>query len=167
MTNRTSNNLCSAFVGEAKAYFRLEAFAQRAEEDELPEIAKLFRAVAQAERIHASRNLELLGDVVIRDTEDNLETSFAREEMAAEVYYPQFIREAEQEDHRRAAISFAQARDVEEMHAALYKRALQHLLSDIAPAYWVCNICGYISEGEVPERCPICGASPARFNEVL
>lgn len=166
MGEKTTHNLYEAFVGESKAYFRLLAYAQKAEQEELPEVAALFRAVAEAERIHATRNLELLGDVVVRDTETNLQASFEREELASLVYYPQFIREAEEEGDRRAAISFSHARDVEETHAALYKRALQHLLAGSEPVYHVCEVCGYLTDGEVPDRCPVCNAPRERFKMV-
>ncbi len=164
--NLTVHNLYEAFVGEAKAYFRLLAYADEAQAEELPQITALFRAVAEAERIHATRNLQLLGEVVVQDAETNLQASFEREEKAADVFYPQFVREAEEEGDRRAAISFSQARDVEEEHASLYKRALQHLIAETAPVYHVCQICGYIAEGEPPERCPVCNATREQFRQV-
>jgi len=166
MGEKTRRNLYEAFVGEAKAHFRLLAYAEKAEEEKLPQIAALFRAVAEAERVHAVRNLKLLGEVVVEDTETNLQTSFQREEKASGVFYPQFIREAEAEGDRRVAISFSQARDVEEGHAALYKHALRHLMADTTPVYYVCEVCGYVAEGEAPERCPICNAPRRQFKQV-
>jgi rubrerythrin len=166
MGEKTHRNLYQAFVGEAKAHFRLLAYAEKAEQEELPQIAALFRAVAEAERIHTTRNLELLGEVVVKDTETNLQASFQREEKASGVFYPQFIREAEEEGDRRATVSFSQARDVEEGHAALYKRALQHLLAETVQVYHVCQVCGYIAEGKAPERCPICNAPREQFRPV-
>lgn len=166
MENKTDHNLYRAFVGEAKAHFRLLAYAEKANEEGLPQIAALFRAVAEAERVHATRNLELLGDVVVKDTESNLQASFEREELAGEVYYPQFIREAAEEGRRDIVVSFSYARDVEEQHATLYGRALDHLIADTAPDYYVCQKCGYIAEGEPPESCPICGVSREYFRPV-
>jgi len=166
MGEKTRRNLYEAFVGEAKAYFRLQAYAEKAEEEELPQIAALFRAVAEAERVHTGRNLKLLGEVVVKDTETNLQASFQREEKASGVFYLQFIREAEEEGDQRAAISFTHARDVEEGHAALYKRALQHLLAETTSIYYVCQACGYIAEGKAPERCPICNAPREQFRQV-
>jgi rubrerythrin len=160
-------NLYDAFVGEAKAHFRLLAYAEKAEEEELPQIAALFRAVAEAERVHTVRNLKLLGEVVVEDTEANLQASFQREEKASGVFYPQFIRDAEEEGDKRAAVSFSQARDAEERHATLYKHALRHLLADTTPDYYVCEVCGYVAEGEAPERCPICNASRKQFKQVV
>ena len=167
MGAKTVGNIYAAFVAEAKAFFRLLAYAESALEEQLPEIAALFRAVAEAERIHATRNLQLLGEVVIQDTEVNLRASFEREEKAANLFYPQFIRDAEEEGDRRAAISFAHARDAEEGHAALYKRALQHMISATSPVYHVCQVCGYIAEGNPPELCPICNASQEQFRQVV
>ena len=166
MGEKTQHNLYTAFVGEAKAYFRLLAYAEKAEEEGYPGIAALFRAVAEAERVHATRNLQLLGEVVVKDTETNLRASFEREEKAGEVYYPRFIQEAEEEGERRAAVSFSHARDVEEEHAMLYKRALQHLVAETQPVYYVCQVCGYIAEGEAPDRCPVCNAPREQFKEV-
>ena len=166
MGEKTRRNLYEAFVGEAKAHFRVLAYAEKAEEEELPQIAALFRAVAEAERVHTIRNLKLLGEVVVEDTETNLQASFQREERASGVYYPEFIREAEAEGDRRAAISFSQACDVEEGHAALYKHALRHMMADTTPVYYVCEVCGYVAEGEAPERCPICNAPWKQFRQV-
>jgi rubrerythrin len=166
MGERTQRNLYEAFVGEAKAYFRLLAYAEKAEEEELPQIAALFRAVAEAERVHTVRNLKLLGEVVVEDTETNLQASFQREEKASGVYYPQFMREAEEEGDKRAVVSFSQARDVEERHATLYKRALRHMIADTTQVYYVCEVCGYVAEGEAPDRCPICNAKREQFRLV-
>jgi rubrerythrin len=166
MGDRTKQNLYAAFVGEAKAYFRLLAYAARAQEEELPQVAALFRAVAEAERVHAQRNLELLGEVVVQDSESNLQASFEREERASGVFYPRFIQEAEAEGEQPAAFAFSQARDVEDQHAALYKRALDHLLADTMPAYYVCQTCGHVAEGEPPEQCPVCGVGREYFRAV-
>ncbi len=166
MDQKTIRNLYAAFVGEAKAHFRLLAYAEKAEAEDLPQVAALFRAVAEAEGVHAQRNLHLLGEVVVQDSETNLQASFEREERASGVFYPQFIREAEEEGNRKAVVSFSHSRDVEEGHAALYKRALQHLVIDTVPTYHVCQVCGYISEGEPPEQCPVCGVSREQFKQV-
>ena len=166
MGNQTRQNLYTAFGGEAKAYFRLLAYAEKAAQEELPQVAALFRAVAEAERVHAQRNLELLGEVVVQDSEANLQASFEREEQASGVFYPRFIQEAEAEGERAAALAFSQARDVEEQHAALYKRALDHLLADTMPAYFICQVCGHVAEGAAPEQCPVCGVGPDLFKPI-
>jgi rubrerythrin len=167
MGNKTQNNVYTAFVGEAKAYHRLLAFARRAEEEDYPQVARLFRAVAAAEGVHAERHLRLLGEAVVQSTEENLQSSFERETTVNEVYYPQFMREAEEEGEQAAALTFSQARDVEEGHAALYKRALSAMLRDETHDYYVCQVCGYVAERQAPDRCPICNASPDKFRMVL
>jgi rubrerythrin len=166
MSDKTRNNVYTAFVGEAKAYHRLMAFARKAEEEGYTQIAKLFRAIAAAEGVHAKRHLHLLGEAVVKSTEENLASSFERETTVNEVYYPQFIQEAEEEGERQAALTFSQARDVEEGHAALYKRALNALLRDETHDYYVCQVCGYVAEREAPVRCPICNARRELFRLV-
>jgi len=166
MGDKTRRNLYDAFVGEAKAHHRLLAFARKAEEEGYPQIAKLFRAVATAEGVHAERHLRLLGEAVVQSTEANLQSSFERESTVNQVTYPEFIREAEEEGESMAAVTFGQARDVEERHAALYKQALSAMLRDEAYSYYVCPVCGYVAEREAPEKCPICGAKREEFIQI-
>jgi len=163
MGEKTQHNLYTAFVGEAKAHRRLLAFARRADEEGYPDVARLFRAVAHAEGIHADRVLHLLGEAVVRSSEENLQASFERESTVSQVAYNQFIAEAESEGDRRAALVFSQARDVEESHAALYKQALGCLLREDPCTYAVCDVCGYVAEGSPPDECPICGAKREQF----
>lgn len=164
MGDKTKENLQVAFTGEAKAVVRLRAYASKAEEEDYPAVAKLFRAIAESEYIHALNSLRLLK--IIKDTETNLEESLAREEKIAQVSYERFIQEAEQEEDKAASTIFSYARDVEERHAKLYERVLQHLVADEIPDYFVCQVCGYVADGVVPEKCPICGASEERFLRV-
>ena len=163
MGDKTQRNLYEAFVGEAKAHRRLLAFARKAEEEGYPQVAKLFRAISAAEGVHADNHLRLLGEAVVRDTQANLDFSFETEKTVNRVYYPQFIKEAEEEGNRAAALTFSQARDVEEGHAKLYEKALRHLLRDEDADYYVCRICGYVSDGVLPEACPVCGAKKELF----
>ncbi len=163
MGDKTKRNLYEAFVGEAKAHRRLLAFARKADEEGYPDVARLFRAVAYAEGVHADMHLRLLGDVVVKDTETNLQLSFERESAASESAYPRFIREAEEEGERRAVLAFSQARDAEEMHARLYKGAIGCMLREEPCTYYVCDVCGYISEGKPEDNCTICGARPDKF----
>lgn len=167
MREQTQRNVYEAFVGEAKAYHRLLAFARKAEEEDYPQIAKLFRAVAAAEGVHAARHLRLLGETAVQGTEENLQSSFERETTVNQVYYPKFIHEAEEEGDRAAALTFSQAQDVEAGHTALYKRALNAMLSDEVHDYYVCRVCGYVAEREAPDRCPICGANREQFRLVM
>ena len=166
MKAQTQRNVYEAFVGEAKAYHRLLAFARKADEEDYPQVAKLFRAVAAAEGVHAERHLRLLGEAVVQSTEENLQSSFERESNVNQLYYPQFIHQAEEEGERTAALTFTQARDVEEGHAALYKRALSAMLRDENHEYYVCPVCGYVAEREAPDQCPICGAKREMFRAV-
>ena len=166
MGEKTRKNLYQAFVGEAKAHHRLLAFARKADEEGYPQVAKLFRAVAAAEGVHTERHLRLLGEAVVKGTEENLESSFERETSINEVTYPQFIQEAEEEGEQTAALTFSQARDVEEGHAALYKRALSAMLRDETHDYYVCEVCGHVAEREAPGQCPICNAGREMFHLV-
>lgn len=163
---QTRRRLYEAFVGEAKAHIRLLAFARKADEEGYAPIARLFRAIAAAEEIHAANHLRVLGEAIIRSTEENLAFSFEKETTINEVIYPQFIAEAEEEGERAAAVSFSYARDVEEGHAELYRKAMDHLLQDKVSAYYVCSVCGYTSDAVLPEECPICGASSQQFREI-
>jgi rubrerythrin len=167
VSEKTRSNLYEAFVGEAKAHHRLLAFARRADDEGYPQIAKLFRAVAAAEGAHVERHLRLLGEAVVRSTEENLESSFERETSVNQVYYPQFIRQAEEEGERAAGLTFSQARDVEEGHAALYKHALSAMLRDEAHDFYVCQVCGYVAEREAPDQCPVCSANREQFRLVI
>jgi len=166
MSDKTQENLYTAFVGEAKAHHRLLAFARKAENEGYEQVAKLFRAVASAEGVHAERHLRLLGEAVVRSTEENLQYSFEQETTVNEMYYPAFIQEAEEEEETAAVVTFKQARDVEERHAALYKRALNAMLREETHDYYVCQVCGYIAEREPADECPVCGARREKFRPV-
>jgi rubrerythrin len=164
LKERTANNVHTAFVGEAKAYQRLLMFAKKAEEENLPQIAHLFRVVAAAEGVHSCRHFALLESVA--DTQTNLEHAFQTETSVNGIYYPKMLHEAEEDGEETAALVFSQARDVEAVHAKLYKKALDHLIAQRFTKYHVCTVCGYIAEGEPPKTCPICGASSAKFETV-
>lgn len=161
--DKTQRNLYEAFVGEAKAHRRLLAYARKADQDGYPDVARLFRAVAYAEGVHADAHLRLLGETVVRSTEENLQASFERESTVSGITYPRFIQEANQEARRRAARIFTYARDAEESHAALYKRAIGCMLREDPCDYHVCDVCGLVVEGSAPEQCPICGAKQEKF----
>lgn len=166
MGGQSRSNLYEAFVGEAKAHIRLQAFARKAEEEGYSQIAKLFRAIATAEEVHAANHLRVLGEAIVKSTEENLAFSFDKETTVNEVTYPQFIMQAEEEGEREAVSSFSYARDVEEGHARLYKKAMEHMLQDEVSDYYVCGVCGYTSDGVLPEECPICGAMREKFTKI-
>ena len=166
MKKKTQENVYTAFIGEAKAYFRLLAYAEKAEEEDIPQIALLFRAIAEAEKVHAMRNLNLVRDIIVKDTDTNLEKSFTREKSISENDYPDFIRDAEEEGEKTAALVFSQARDAENVHMKLYERAIYHVIKDEVKAYHVCGVCGYVTDKNVPDKCPICGAEKDKFKTV-
>lgn len=166
MKDKTRENVYKAFVGEAKAYFRLLAYAQKAAEEDVPQVALLFRAIAEAERVHATRHLNLAKEVVVKDTDTNLEASFQREKTISENVYPEFIRQAEEEGEQAAAITFGHARDAETYHAKLYERAMLNVIKDAVVEYHVCQVCGYVTDRKIPDKCPICGAPPEKFKTV-
>jgi rubrerythrin len=153
-----------AFVAEAKAHFRLKAFARRADEEGYPVIARLFRAVAEAEGIHAANHFALLDRV--GDTEENLKLSFEKETFVNEVAYPQFLKDAWAEQDKAAIWLLTQARNAEERHAALYRSALSRMVAEILPDYFVCGRCGWVEEGHPPPSCPNCQAPPEAFRRV-
>ena len=158
---QTEKNLYEAFVGEAKAAMRLLGFAEKAGQEGYPQMAKLFRAIGAAERVHAIKHLRLLK--IIGTTEENLESSFEKETSVSENIYPEFIRQAEEEGNAAARISFSHARDAEEVHARLYKKAIGHMLEEEETTYHVCGVCGYVVDGDPPDECPICGAKREEF----
>ncbi|MCX7944013.1 MAG: rubrerythrin family protein [Deltaproteobacteria bacterium] len=164
MNERTKNNINEAFIGEAKAYQRLLMYAKKAESEDLKQIAKLFRAVAESEGIHARRHFALLEKV--SDTQTNLERAFQSETLVSGVYYPKMIKEAEEDGEKVAAMVFSQARDVESIHAKLYENALKHLMEEREVDYYICSVCGYLKEGSVEDNCPICGAPKEKFYKV-
>ena len=166
MKEKTAENVKKAFVGEAKAYFRLLAFAEKADEEDVPQIALLFRAIAEAERIHATRHLNLMKDVIVKDTDTNLEKSFQSEKTVSENVYPDFIKDAEHEGEQAAAMTFSHARDAESFHAKLYERAMYQVIKDEVKAYHVCQVCGYVTDKKIPDKCPVCGAPKEKFKTI-
>ena len=161
---KTLKNLKDAFIGETQAHQRNLAFARRAEEEGLPQIAHLFRAVAAAEAVHAYRYFDRMG--MVRDTQENLNAAFERENMAGINIYPRLIKEASEEGAEQIALLFGQARDVEKGHAKLYDKALQHMLAEKQTEYHVCQVCGYVADGMIPDECPICGAKKEMFQRI-
>ncbi|MCU0580053.1 MAG: rubrerythrin family protein [Desulfobacterota bacterium] len=158
-------SLKEAFAGESKAHVRNLAFAHRAEQEGYPAIARLFRAVARAERIHAEEYLKYL-EGTVGETAENLKTAFENEIKAKGEIYPPLIKEALEGKREDVAWSFIRARDVEDRHARLYKEALGAMLADREPVYHVCRTCGYIFDGDLPETCPVCRSPRDRFVRV-
>ncbi len=161
MDEKIRDALQKAYTGEAKAALRLKIFAKKAEKEGYVQVAKLFRAIAFSEEIHGERALRVLRE--IGSTEDNLQESFESETHVAQVAYENFIQLALERAENEAAEHFTQSRDVEEGHAKLYKSALNDLMEDRTTTYYICSVCGYISDGVLPEECPVCGAKKEQF----
>ncbi len=161
---KTESNLQKAYVGESKASVRNRLFAEIADKEGYEQIARLFRAVSEAESVHAKNALTLLGD--LKSTEENLRSAFESENQAKNEHYPAFIKEAEGEGDSKASLIFSRARDVEERHAYLYKGALDSLIKEDQYEYYVCQICGYVAEREIPDSCPVCMAKKEFFTKV-
>lgn len=160
----TTENLKVAFAGESQANRKYLAFAKKAEADGFPQIAKLFRATAEAETVHAHNHLRVLGG--IKSTAENLQEAIAGENYEFTQMYPGFVAEAEKEGNKSALISFKGAMAVEQTHHGLYQQALAAIKSgkDLASApIHVCAICGHTVIGDAPDKCPVCSAPKARF----
>lgn len=165
--SKTNENLKAALAGESQANRKYLAFALKAEEENMPGIAKLFRATAESETVHAMNHLRALGE--IKSTKENLEASIAGENYEAETMYPEFVRAAEEEKEAAAKISFTGAGKVEKFHEEMYKKALPDISAgnDVETKdYFVCQVCGYTAEGEAPDICPVCGAPKEKFKKI-
>jgi rubrerythrin len=163
----TADNLQAAFAGESQANRKYLAFAAKADAEGYPQIAKLFRAAAAAETVHAHAHLRVMQGV--GDTKRNLQAAIDGEGHEFKEMYPAFIEVAEKEGNRAALTSFRNANAVEKTHYDLYTAALKCLTAgqDLSPAsIYVCDVCGHTHVGEAPEKCPVCGASKAKFKEV-
>ncbi len=160
----TQENLKNAFAGESQANRRYLAFAQKAEEEGFTQVAKLFRAAAEAETIHALNHLRIIGE--IKSTTENLNAAVSGETFEFKNMYPEYINVAKQEGNKQAVWSFEVASKVEQVHAGLFLKAVDALkikkeLEKVD--YYVCSVCGNTVEGAPPERCPICGAPKSKF----
>ena len=162
---KTEQNLAEPFAGESQANRKYLAFAQKAEAEGYPQAAKLFRASAHGETIHAHAHLRALGGVA--HTAENLKTAIGGETHEFESMYPPMIAQAEAEGNKAAARSFAYANEVEKVHAELYQKALESLEKPSAvECYYVCSVCGFTCENEPPEVCPVCKAAKKAFFRV-
>jgi rubrerythrin len=165
MGPKSEKNLQDAFAGESQANRKYLAFARQAEKDGYPQAAKLFRAAAEAETIHAHNHLRALGG--IRSTRENLQEAIAGETHEFKEMYPQMIAEAELENAAEARRSFTFANAVEKVHAVLYDKALAALdLPEELYDYYVCPVCGHTVEREAPDSCIVCGAKGSVFFKV-
>jgi rubrerythrin len=165
--SKTMENLAAAFAGESQANRKYLAFAKKAEEDGYPQIAKLFRAAAAAETVHAHNHLRIMGGV--KDTKENIMAAINGETYEFKQMYPEFLNEAAEEGENQASWSFNVANEVEKIHAGLYQKASAALEKDKdleKVEYYVCSVCGNTVEGHPPDKCPICNASAKAFKKV-
>ena len=163
----TKKNLQDAFAGESQANRRYLFFAEKAEGEGNLQIARLFRATAEAETVHARNHLQTMDG--IKSTRENLEAAIGGEHYEFTQMYPGFIEQAKVERNDDAETSFDWANKVEKIHHSLYQKALNALdggqqLKD--EPYFICQGCGYTVGGAAPEKCPVCGAPRDMFKRV-
>jgi len=160
----TEQHLKDAFAGESQANRKYLAFAKKADKEGHPQAAKLFRAAAEAETVHAHSHLRTLRGV--NSTAENLKEAIAGETFEFKEMYPEMIATAKAEGNDAAVISFTYANDVEKVHADLYQKALHTLENPEETDIYVCAVCGMTCEGEPPDSCPVCHAKKKAFNRV-
>jgi rubrerythrin len=156
--------LMEAFAGESQANRMYLAFAKQAEKEGYHQVAKLFRAAAAAETVHAHAHLRVAGG--IKTTAENLKSAIQGETHEFEHMYPEMIAAAKAEGNKAAERSFSYANEVEKIHAGLYKKALANLDKQADVDYYVCSVCGYTCENEPPDKCPVCNSGAKAFSKV-
>lgn len=163
--SKTEQFLKEAFAGESQANRKYLAFAAKADQEGYPQVARLFRAAAEAETIHAHNHLRALNG--IRSTSENLQEAIAGETHEFKKMYPEMIEAAKAEGQKTGERTFTFAKEVEKIHAQLYQRLLDSLGSSQEKyAYYICPVCGYTAEKEPPKTCPVCGAKGEVFKKV-
>jgi rubrerythrin len=163
----TKDNLAEAFAGESQANRMYLAFAKKADEDGFPQVARLFRAAAEAETVHALAHFRVMGG--LQNTLANLQAAAEGEGHEFKEMYPPFLAEAEAEGNKPAVFSFKNALAVEEIHFGLYNEAIEAVRAgaDLAEAsIWVCPVCGNTVKECPPDKCPICGVAGEKFIDV-
>ena len=164
---KSEENLKEAFAGESQANQKYLAFANKADKEGFAQVAKLFRAAANAEHVHATNHLRTLGG--IKSTKENLNMAIEGEHHEFTDMYPDFIEDAKEENNPSAERTFQWANEVEEIHHKLYgqaKKAVEEGKDLEAQDIYVCQGCGYTVEGEAPDKCPVCGAPKKMFKKI-
>jgi rubrerythrin len=162
---KTEQNLQEAFAGESQANRKYLAFAKQADREGYPKAAKLFRAAAEAETVHAHAHLKAMGG--IKGTTENLKTAISGEIHEFKSMYPAMIEASKADGNKAAEQSFTYANAVEEVHARLYEKALEDLEKESnVECYYVCPVCGYTHENSAPDTCPVCKAKGKVFVRV-
>ncbi|MDR2441909.1 MAG: rubrerythrin family protein [Deltaproteobacteria bacterium] len=156
-------DLKAAFAGESQANRKYLAFAAKAETEKMPYAAKIFRAAAEAETIHAHSHLKLLNGIL--STAENLQEAIGGETFEFTKMYPEMIEDAKKAGDKGSERGFSLANEAEKVHAELFKKAAANP-SQAAPKVFVCKVCGHVAEGEVPDVCPICGSKHQVYFEI-
>ncbi|MCJ7508074.1 MAG: rubrerythrin family protein [candidate division Zixibacteria bacterium] len=166
MRKMTQDNLNSAFAGESKAHMRYLIFSECAQKEGKPNTSRLFKAIAFAEQVHAANHFKALGE--LGTTSQNLEAAMDGENFEVEEMYPAYLEVAKLQDEKTAQKSMNYALQAEKIHSAMYQKAKQSIdegkdivLKDI----YICGVCGYTVEGEIPEACPVCKATKDKFKK--
>ncbi|MGV8175419.1 MAG: rubrerythrin family protein [Methanothrix sp.] len=163
--SNTEKYLKEAFAGESQANRKYSAFAAKADKEGFAQAARLFRAAAAAEEVHATNHLRVLKG--IKSTKENLLAAISGEDEEWEAMYPEMIATAQAEGNKAAETSFHYANEVEKIHSKLYKKLLESLSTDQESfPYYVCPYCGNTVEREAPGACPVCGAEGNLFMRV-
>ncbi len=163
---KTMEDLAAAFAGESQARSKYMAYAKKADEEGLHQVARLFRAAAQAEFVHTQNHFRAMDE--IKSTAENLQAAINGENFEVVTMYPPFIADAAAEGHKRALRSFEMAWEVEKQHEAFYREALDCLGKDLEEEYdfYICPICGSTHARTAPDKCPVCGTPGSRFEKV-
>lgn len=164
---KSEENLNAAFAGESQANRKYLAFAEKADKEGFPQVAKLFRAAAAAETVHAHSHLRVLGG--IKSTKENIQAAVEGEHHEFTEMYPEFIEDAKAEDNKGAERTFNYANEVEKIHHKLYETALEAVENgkDLEKQdIYICPVCGYTHEGKPPEKCPVCGTLKKMFKKI-
>lgn len=160
----TKDNLQSAFAGESQANRKYLAFAKKAEAEGYVAAAKMFKAAAAAETLHAHAHLDAMDGV--GSTQDNLKAAVSGETFEFEKMYPPYLEEAKSDNNAKAIRSFGMAMEAEKVHAKLFDDVLSNLSKDDASEYYLCPVCGYVEKNGTPDACPICGAKGSSFIKI-
>lgn len=166
MKEKSEKNLGDAFAGESQAHMKYMAFGDKAEQENLPNVARIFRANSYAEQVHATNHLKTLSG--IQNTTENLQAAIDGETYEVEDMYPTFIKDAQEEQEPAAERMSIWAKAAEEVHAGLYKKAKSAVDNgtDVElDTIHVCEVCGFTMEGEAPDVCPLCGTPKDRFKQ--
>jgi rubrerythrin len=163
--SKSEDFLKEAFAGESQANRKYLAYAAKADQEGYPQVARMFRAAAEAETVHANNHLRALKG--IRSTKENLEDAISGETHEFKAMYPEMIEAAKADGNKGAERTFSYANEVEEIHAQLYTKLLDTLgTSQETYPYYVCPVCGYTAEKEAPGACPVCGTQGKMFKRI-